>query len=105
MDRPVVLIAGGKDKGLDYRPLLPLLAAKATAAVTFGQIGPPLADLFAAAVPAERAGSLADAVARARRLAGRGSVVLFSPGTSSFDMFRSYEHRGDTFREIVHQLR
>ena len=105
MDRPVVLIAGGKDKGLDYQPLLPLLRAKATAAVTFGQIGAALARLFGDAVPAEMASSLDDAVARARRLAPRGSVVLFSPGTSSFDMFSGYEQRGTMFRNLVNQLR
>jgi len=104
MDRPVVLIAGGKDKGLDYRPALPLLRTKATAVVTFGQIGQALARLLAEAVPAEAASSLDDAVARARRLAPCGAVVLFSPGTSSFDMFSGYEQRGTMFRDLVNQL-
>jgi UDP-N-acetylmuramoylalanine--D-glutamate ligase len=102
--RPVVLIAGGKDKGLDYAPLIPVLREKALAAVTFGQIARPLGDLFAQAVPCERVGTLADAVAVARGLAPRGSTVLLSPGTSSFDQFNSYEQRGNAFRDIVHQL-
>lgn len=102
--RPVVLIAGGKDKGLDYSPVIPILREKALAAVTFGQIARPLAGLFAQAVSCESVATLADAVAVARGLAPRGSTVLLSPGTSSFDQFNGYEQRGNTFRDIVHQL-
>jgi UDP-N-acetylmuramoylalanine--D-glutamate ligase len=102
--RPVVLIAGGKDKGLDYAPVIPVLREKALAAVTFGQIARPLAGLFSQAVPCEPVSTLADAVKVARGLAPRGSTVLLSPGTSSFDQFNSYEQRGNTFRDIVHQL-
>lgn len=102
--RPVVLIAGGKEKGLNYSPVLPLLRTKAVACVTFGQIARPLADLFAQAVPTECVATLADAVQVARGLAPRGSVVLMSPGTSSFDQFSGYEQRGNVFRDLVHQL-
>jgi UDP-N-acetylmuramoylalanine--D-glutamate ligase len=52
----------------------------------------------------EIARSLAEAVDRARAAANSGDVVLFSPGTSSFDMFRSYADRGDQFRRLVHAL-
>lgn len=103
--RPVVLIAGGKEKGLDYAPVVPLLREKAVAAVTFGQIAKPLAALFCEAVPAEAVGTLAEAVESARCRAPRGSTVLLSPGTSSFDQFTGYEQRGDAFRDLVHQLR
>jgi UDP-N-acetylmuramoylalanine--D-glutamate ligase len=103
--RPVVLIAGGKDKGLDYGPVVPLLADKALAAVTFGQIARPLADLFSKVVPCESVSNLAAAVTAARSLAPRGSTVLLSPGTSSFDQFTGYEQRGNAFRDLVHQLR
>ena len=103
--RPVVLIAGGKEKGLDYSPVVPLLREKALAAVTFGQIARPLADLFSTAVNCESVSSLSDAVAAARSLAPRGSTILLSPGTSSFDQFTGYEQRGNAFRDLVHQLR
>jgi UDP-N-acetylmuramoylalanine--D-glutamate ligase len=103
--RPVVLIAGGKEKGLDYSPVVPLLAKKALGVVTFGQIARPLADLFSTAVSCESVSSLADAVTVARGLAPRGSTVLLSPGTSSFDQFSGYEQRGNAFRDLVHQLR
>lgn len=103
--RPVVLIAGGKDKGLDYSPVIPILAARALAVVTFGQIARPLAALFSSSVPSQSVSNLADAVETARGLAPRGSTILLSPGTSSFDQFTSYEQRGNTFRDLVHQLR
>ena len=103
--RPVVLIAGGKEKGLDYSPVVPLLTQKALAAVTFGQISRPLAALFAHAVPCESVSTLADAITTARSLAPRGSTILLSPGTSSFDQFSGYEQRGNAFRDLVHQLR
>lgn len=103
--RPVVLIAGGKEKGLDYSPVVPLLKKKGLAAVTYGQIAAPLGEVLSAAVPVESFSTLNEAVQAARRLAPRGSTVLLSPGTSSFDQFSGYEHRGDCFREIVHQLR
>ncbi|MES2476011.1 MAG: UDP-N-acetylmuramoyl-L-alanine--D-glutamate ligase [Verrucomicrobiota bacterium] len=103
--RPVVLIAGGKEKGLDYAPVVPLLKEKALAAVTFGQISRPLASLFTQAVPTDAVATLAEAVTVARSLAPRGSTILLSPGTSSFDQFSGYEQRGNAFRDLVHQLR
>lgn len=102
--RPVVLIAGGKEKGLDYRPVIPLLQQKAIAAVTFGQIAEPLGAVLQQGVATTVVNSLEEAVASARKLAPRGSTILFSPGTSSFDMFSGYEHRGITFRNLVQQL-
>ncbi len=103
--RPVVLIAGGKDKRLDYASVLPLLSEKSLAVVTFGEISRPLAALFSTVVPCESVSALADAVATARSLAPSGSTVLLSPGTSSFDQFTGYEQRGNVFRDLVHQLR
>ncbi len=103
-NRPVVLIAGGKDKGLDYSPLLTILRKQAISAVTFGQIARQLAELFNGAVRTTAVGTLEEAIHVARSLAPRGSTVLLSPGTSSFDQFTGYEQRGDTFRDLVHQL-
>lgn len=102
--RPVILIAGGKEKGLDYTPVVPLLQQKAIAAVTYGQIAQPLAALFSEGVSCQSVTTLAEAVAAARSLAPRGSTILLSPGTSSFDQFTSYEQRGNVFRDLVHQL-
>jgi UDP-N-acetylmuramoylalanine--D-glutamate ligase len=98
---PVVLMAGGKDKGLDFSGLRPLLREKAKAVVLIGQMTEKLFAAWNSAVPCVKAASLADAVGRARQLAKPGDVVLFSPGCSSFDMFRDYEDRGDQFRALI----
>ena len=104
MDDKVVLIAGGKEKGLDYLPVTQLIAAKTTAVFTIGEIGPRLAALWGHAVPCTVCSSLDDAVRAALAAASQGQSVLFAPGTSSFDMFTGYDHRGDSFIQSVNQL-
>ncbi|MEM9079682.1 MAG: UDP-N-acetylmuramoyl-L-alanine--D-glutamate ligase [Verrucomicrobiota bacterium] len=104
LTKPIVLIAGGKDKGLDYGPLLPLLRERAIGVVTFGEIGETLGGLFSDAVESEIVKTLEEAVQAARAMALPGSTVLFSPGTSSFDQFSSYVERGDAFRALVNEL-
>jgi UDP-N-acetylmuramoylalanine--D-glutamate ligase len=100
----VILIAGGKDKGFNFETLRPLVSAKVRAVVLIGEMAERIAQDWKGAVPCEIADSLADAVERARAIAQPGEVVLFSPGTSSFDMFKSYADRGDQFRALVHAL-
>ena len=101
MRAPVVLIAGGKDKGLDFSGLRELVHEKVEDVVLIGQMTEKLFETWHAVVPCVRASSLADAVDKSRQLAKPGDVVLFSPGCSSFDMFRDYEDRGDQFRALV----
>jgi UDP-N-acetylmuramoylalanine--D-glutamate ligase len=101
MHAPVVLIAGGKDKGLDFTTLRPLLREKAKAVVLIGQMAEKLFNTWSSAVPCVMEATLADAVEKAQRLAQPGDMVLFSPGCSSYDMFKSFEDRGDQFRELV----
>jgi len=101
MRSPVVLIAGGKDKGLDFSGLRPLLREKAKAIVLIGQMTEKLFTAWNSAVTCVRAATLADAVDRAHQLAKPGDVVLFSPGCSSFDMFKDFEDRGDQFRALI----
>ncbi|MBB5351950.1 UDP-N-acetylmuramoylalanine--D-glutamate ligase [Haloferula luteola] len=103
--RPIVLMAGGKEKGLDYSPVLGLLQKHAVAAVTFGQIGPALGALFRQVVPSEICDTLSEAILTAQRMATHGQIVLLSPGTSSFDQFSGYEERGDVFCKLVNDLR
>jgi UDP-N-acetylmuramoylalanine--D-glutamate ligase len=102
--RPVVLIAGGKDKGFEFGSITDLVAKKARHVVLIGEMAPRIATLWEGRVPCERADSLEDAVRRARGHAKSGDVVLFSPGTSSFDMFKNYADRGDQFRNLVKAL-
>lgn len=102
--KPVVLIAGGKDKGFDFQPLRQLVKEKVRSTVLIGEMAERIARDWSGAVTSEVAGSLADAVERARSVARPGDVILFSPGTSSFDMFKSYADRGDQFRALVQAL-
>jgi len=102
--KPVVLIAGGKDKGFTFDPLHSLVKEKVKSAVLIGEMAESIRRSWGGAVKSETATSLADAVERARSLASAGDVVLFSPGTSSFDMFKSYADRGDQFRKLVQTL-
>ena len=101
MTTPVVLLAGGKDKGLDFTGLRSLLREKVKTVVLIGQMTEKLEEAWHSAVPCVRATTLADAVAQCASLAQAGDTVLFSPGCSSYDMFKSFEDRGDQFRALV----
>ena len=103
-NRPTILIAGGKEKGLDYQLLAPLLAEKVTQAIFFGEIGASLAVTFFDVVPCETVDTLKEAVKFAAQKTKPGDTVLFSPGTSSFDQFTGYEARGDAFKSAVLSL-
>jgi UDP-N-acetylmuramoylalanine--D-glutamate ligase len=96
-----VLIAGGRDKGGSYQPLVDALLEKGRAVVAIGEAGPLIAQAVGAALPVVRASSMEDAVEAAANLAQPGDAVLLSPACSSFDMFRDYKHRGDVFVEAV----
>ena len=102
--KPVVLIAGGKDKGFNFEPLRDLVKEKVRSTILIGEMAARIAQDWKGATESECAASLADAVARAHAMAKSGEVVLFSPGTSSFDMFKSYADRGDQFRALVQAL-
>jgi UDP-N-acetylmuramoylalanine--D-glutamate ligase len=101
----VVLIAGGRDKGGDYAPVAERMRTRGRAAVLIGEAAPLIdAALRGSGLPVENATDMHDAVARARGLARPGDAVLLAPACSSFDMFRSYAHRGDVFCEAVRAL-
>jgi UDP-N-acetylmuramoylalanine--D-glutamate ligase len=102
--KPVVLIAGGKDKGFTFDPLRSLVKEKVRSTILIGEMAESIARSWSGAVKSEIASSLADAVERAHAAAKPGEIVLFSPGTSSFDMFKSYADRGDQFRALVQAL-
>jgi UDP-N-acetylmuramoylalanine--D-glutamate ligase len=98
---PVTLIAGGKDKGGDYAPLAPLVREKVANLILIGQAAPRIAEVLGHLTHVERVDTLEAAVVRARQLTLPGGSVLLSPGCSSFDMFKSYEERGDIFTRAV----
>ncbi len=105
MNRPTVLILGGKDKGNDYSEILPLVRQKVKAIVAMGLHNEKIIDFFADVVPVTDTHSLADAVEACRRLAGPGDTVLLSPCCASFDLFKSYEDRGRQFKDAINALK
>jgi UDP-N-acetylmuramoylalanine--D-glutamate ligase len=114
-EAPLVLIAGGRDKGVDLSALGPVAAERATASVLIGESGPALAALFRAAGVdlVEEVGTLAAALSRADAIAreqlagapaGAIATVLLSPAAASFDQFPDYAARGRFFKEGVAAL-
>jgi len=101
---PVTLIAGGKDKGGDYAPLAEPVREKVTNLILIGQAASRMAESLGGLTRTVMAGSLEEAVQRARELTPEGGSVLLSPGCSSFDMFESYEQRGEVFTKAVRAL-
>jgi UDP-N-acetylmuramoylalanine--D-glutamate ligase len=99
-----VLIAGGRDKLGDYAPLVAALRDKGRALVVLGEAADRIEAAARGALPIQRAASMEDAVRIAKELARAGDAVLLSPACSSFDMFRSYAHRGDVFARAVKDL-
>ncbi len=115
-DPPIVLIAGGRDKGIDLTALAPVVAERAVAAVLIGESGPTLEVAFreAGLARTERAADLGEAVRRADTIArealaaagpgGGAATVLLSPAAASFDMFTDYAARGRAFKTAVAAL-
>jgi len=101
VEERVVLIAGGRDKGGSYGPLVDALREKGRAAILIGEAAPLIRDAIGDVVPVNVATSMADAVRIAAELAQPGDAVLLSPACSSFDMFRDYKERGDVFVNAV----
>lgn len=113
--RPLVLIAGGRDKGVDLSGLGPVAAERADAAILIGESGPALAEMFRTcglarvelALTLETAVDRADEIARGLlggETGGGLATVLLSPAAASFDMFVDYEARGRTFKAAVAAL-
>jgi UDP-N-acetylmuramoylalanine--D-glutamate ligase len=108
--RPSVVILGGVSKNADFTELARAVVKDARGAVLIGQCADEIAaalDRAGAArkpLPVERAATLPEAVRKAREIAQRGDVVLLSPSAQSFDMFSSYEERGEVFRAAAREL-
>jgi UDP-N-acetylmuramoylalanine--D-glutamate ligase len=98
------IILGGKDKGLDYSVLRDPLARKARAALLIGAAAAKIGEQLRGAVPLVDTKTLDAAIAHAYANAAAGETVLLAPACASFDQFRSFEHRGEVFKQVVNAL-
>lgn len=110
-DEDIVLIAGGYDKNLDYKPLAKPIVEKVKALLLMGQTSGKIFDVVKEELesqnkdlPIYMCESLAQTVTMAKKLAKSGSVVLFSPASASFDMFKDFADRGNQFKKLVNEL-
>lgn len=105
VNKPIVWIAGGIDKGNDYSLLLDLVRTKVKAIVCMGLDNRKIHEAFSRSVDLiVNTESMADAVKSAYRLSTNGDCVLLSPACASFDLFQNFEDRGRQFREMVRSL-
>jgi UDP-N-acetylmuramoylalanine--D-glutamate ligase len=101
---PVILIAGGKDKNTDLRPLKELVQSRVKRMILIGEAKERMARELGPLTDTVMARTMEEAVLMAHRTAKRGDVVLLSPACSSFDMFKDYKERGKVFKEVVARL-
>lgn len=104
IDRPVVLIAGGRDKEAPYDPMVQLVAEKVLAMILIGEAADRMERAFAAVTEIHRVVSMEEAVVLAAALARSGQVVLLSPACASFDMYENFEQRGRDYKQLVRNL-
>lgn len=104
MTGPVILLAGGVDKGGSYDPLRALVHQRVKRLIVFGEARDAIRTALGAETETVVVSSLEEAVARANEIARAGDTVLLSPACASFDMFRDYTDRGERFRALVEAL-
>ncbi len=105
MERPTILLLGGRHKGESYASLGDAIAKDVKLVIAFGEAAPLIASDLSGIAQVEQLGSdFEEVVAAARKAASAGDTVLLSPACSSYDMFVNYEERGETFRRLVKEL-
>jgi UDP-N-acetylmuramoylalanine--D-glutamate ligase len=100
----VVLILGGKGKQAPYAPLAPLVRARVRKLILIGEDADTIERELKGEAPIERAADMTRAVRCAREAAEPGDIVLLAPACASFDMFKSFEHRGQVFKKAVKEM-
>lgn len=100
----LLLIAGGKGKGAPYKPMVEEGRGKVKAVLTIGQDAGTIATAYQGEAAVHACGTLDEAVRRARELAKAGDTVLLSPACASYDQFKNFEDRGETFKRLVQAL-
>jgi UDP-N-acetylmuramoylalanine--D-glutamate ligase len=104
-DRPIILIAGGKDKNADFSDLKNIMKKKVKHLVLIGETRPKFKSVLNGSFGYDESDSLEEAVNLAKEKAKKGDIVLLSPACSSFDMFKDYIDRGNQFKSIVNNLK
>lgn len=104
-EQPLIIIMGGQSKDSDFKPLRKVVKKRASHLLLIGEEASKLQSLMADIVPCLRVESMSDAVRQAHQIARPGNVVLLSPACASFDMFRNFEHRGQSFKKAVSELK
>jgi UDP-N-acetylmuramoylalanine--D-glutamate ligase len=107
--QPVILLAGGRNKDMDFSILIPVIKEKVKSVVLFGESAEEIGEVIAAApetagIPRQKAASMGEAVKAAFALAAAGDAVLLSPGCASFDMYEGYAARGDDFARQARKI-
>ena len=105
MDRPIILLMGGGDKGGDFASLKDLISSKVKMLITFGEAAQKIEAALGDATKLVGAGPMENAVKLAKENAAGGDVVALSPGCASFDAYKNFEDRGNRFKEVVYALR
>jgi UDP-N-acetylmuramoylalanine--D-glutamate ligase len=101
LEPPLILLAGGRDKGGDYAPLRRAMEERVKAVILMGEAKDRMQEALQGAIPIHLVGGMKEGVKVAWRLAREGDTILLSPACSSFDMFENFEQRGRIFKEIV----
>ena len=101
---PIILLAGGRDKGGDYAPMKGIIKERVKALLLMGEAREKMQAALHDLVPIHLVDDMAEGVHAAWQLAQEGDTILLSPACSSFDMFQDYRERGQAFKECVHRL-
>jgi UDP-N-acetylmuramoylalanine--D-glutamate ligase len=104
IDKPVILLLGGRDKGNDYTKLFQVVKSKVKAIIAIGESAEKIYTEFRPYTEVKKVASMQEAVSEAYEISTADEVVLLSPACASFDWFKNYEHRGKVFKELVAQL-
>ncbi len=103
-DPPIILILGGREKDNDYTEIFELVKSKVKFIIAIGETKEKIYNVFSSFKNVIKCDSLQEALEMAYENSSANDIVLFSPACKSFDMFRDFEHRGKTFKEIVNAL-
>jgi UDP-N-acetylmuramoylalanine--D-glutamate ligase len=104
IEKPIILLLGGRDKGNDYTKLFQIVKSKVKVIIAIGESAEKISTEFRPFTEVKKVASMQEALSEASEISTAGEVVLLSPACASFDWFKNYEQRGKVFKELVAQL-